>query len=115
VGKKNRSSSEGVAQNLREWPCSPSILAAFRAQSQGGGAFCWLAYRSCGRRQVNFERRAYGAYTLDGNVAAVLLEDSVDHRQAQSSALSYALSGEKWLKDTRLHLWHHPGASAADD
>jgi hypothetical protein len=87
----------------------------FQSSIAGWGAFCWLAYRSCGRRQVNFERRAYGAYTLDGNVAAVLLEDSVDHRQAQSSALSYALSGEKWLKDTRLHLWHHPGASAADD
>ena len=63
----------------------------------GGGA-------ASGERQAQLEARARAVRALEGDRAAVRLEDAVDHRRGPSRALLGLLGGEEGLEDALLEL-----------
>lgn len=86
-------------------------------------ALSWLGMISSGTvhqntstdaRQVDHERRAGAELTVHGNVAATLLDDPIDDRQAQPRALALSLSGEKGLKYASLGGGIHPDPGVTD-
>ena len=55
-------------------------------------------------RQENAERRAGARLALAEDIAARLLDDAVDHRQAEAGALADLLGGEERLENLRAHV-----------
>ena len=54
-------------------------------------------------RQIDAEGRADAFLALAGDVAAGLLDDAIDHRQAKSGALADFLGGEERFEDLFFH------------
>ncbi len=67
-----------------------------------------------GERQVDAEDGAAADLAFDRDVAAALLDDAVDHRQAEAGALARPLGGEEGLEDPRQHRRRHAGAGVGD-
>ncbi len=61
-------------------------------------------------REIDLKARAEAESAIDPDVAAALLDDSVDGGEAEASSLSDFLGGEEWLEDVRESLLGHAGA-----
>jgi len=64
-------------------------------------------------RQVDAQRGALADFGVDANLAARLLDEAVDHRQAEPGALADRLGGEERLEGTRDDGGRHAGAGIA--
>ena len=65
-------------------------------------------------RQQDAERRALAGLAVAEHVAAGLLDDAVDHRQAEAGALADLLGGEERLEDLVLDLGRNAVAGVLD-
>src|SRR5579859_2807698 len=83
-----------------------------------GGGVCLLKCERIGWRsdqgKINLERRAAAGLAINPDVAAVLFEDDVDHREAETRAFADFLGGEKRLKDSREVFRSDAGTGVAD-
>ena len=77
------------------------ILHSLRASTASGGSV--RAARRL-QRQRHGKRRAFAHRALDLDIAAVGLDDSVRHRQAQPDAFALGLGGEERIEDFRQVL-----------
>ena len=83
----------------------------------GGGSWLCLfffdVFLACNRnmaRQQNAENRAFAHCRFAEDIAAGLLDDAVNHRQAKAGAFAHFLGGEKRLEDFRFHVIGDAGA-----
>ena len=65
-------------------------------------------------RQVQAHHRPVADFGIDPDLATGLLGEAVDHRQAESGALSDRLGGEERVEGAGDHLRRHAGAAVAD-
>src|SRR5207247_10777717 len=65
-------------------------------------------------RQVNLERCAPPQLAVHPNIAAALLDHSVDGGKPQPRPLARFLGGKEWLEDPGLRRRIHPGAAVGD-
>ena len=65
-------------------------------------------------RQENAEDRALADLGIAEDEAAGLLDDAVDHRQAEAGALADFLGGEERLEDLLHHVGRDAGAGVLD-
>src|SRR5439155_7011161 len=66
-----------------------------------------------GLRQIDLEGRAAARLAVGPDVAAALLDDSVDGRKTQPRPLAWALGGEERLEDVGHRLPIHPAPRVA--
>src|SRR5436309_678943 len=60
--------------------------------------------------EIHFERCTLSGLAIDPDVAATLLDDSVDGGQSQAGPLSLLLGREEWLEEMRSGLLIHSAA-----
>src|SRR5712691_224016 len=65
-------------------------------------------------REINGEDCTAGEFALDEDVAATLLDDSVDGGEAEAGALAFFFGSEKGLEDAGLSVTVHALAGVAD-
>src|SRR5580704_10616835 len=61
-------------------------------------------------RKINFKHRPLPWFTVGPDVAATLLHDAIDSRQAEACASAKLFGGEKRFEEVRLSLLVHPDA-----
>jgi len=79
--------------------------------SPGGRPYCGLG----GAGQIDLQSRALAGFTFDRDLAAALLDDPVDDRQAESGALFRVLGGVERLEGVSDCLLNHSRAGVGED
>ena len=79
-------------------------------QGCGGQRFGHLALPG---RQHDLEGAAPARFAVERDVAAVILDDALDHGQAEPGTVALGLGGEKGLQDALPGLGVHAGAAVA--
>ena len=94
---------------LNQEDCALSGSRMFR-DGGGGNRTCFCVEAG----EVQREGRPLAGFAADRDRPAALLDDPVDHRQAEAGSLSEFLSGEERLEDQRARALVHADAGIGD-
>src|ERR1043166_4968551 len=73
-----------------------------------------LALRRRRARQIEADRGTEADFRLDPRIAARLLDEAVDHAEAEPAALADLLRREEWLEGLGECLGRHAGSGIGD-
>ncbi len=88
--------------------------ARIHAQARGRRILLAPLHAGVGARQVDLDRGADPRLALDLDAAARLLDEAVDHGEAQAGAAPRTLGGEEGLEDALDHRLLHAAAGVGD-
>src|SRR4029078_10174396 len=64
--------------------------------------------------EIEIEDRAVSDFAIDGDVAAALIDEAIDHRQADPRTAAFLFGGEERLEHTVPNLRRHARSGVGD-